>query len=131
MRAKHPCITTSASEASAFQYYVALLLLLGIQRYAELVRFDSRCACSSLQCLGNFGHANFLFCEPLKFINVGGSPWTHFYGLLRHFDSDFGKAVGFLSRRQMLATYKSFQKYVPVKARKHAGCASQSQHLAR
>jgi hypothetical protein len=75
------------------------ILFPGIQRYAELMRFDSGCACGSLQSLRNFGHANILFREPLKFINIGGSPRTQFYSLLSHFDSGFGEAASYHADR--------------------------------
>jgi hypothetical protein len=46
----------------------------GIEGYSKLVRLDRSCTNGSLQRLGNFGNAGFLFCQRFQFTHIGWGP---------------------------------------------------------
>jgi hypothetical protein len=46
----------------------------GIEGYSKLMRLHCRCTNGSLQRLGNFGNAGFLFRQRFQFTHIGWSP---------------------------------------------------------
>jgi hypothetical protein len=46
----------------------------GIEGYSKLMGLDRGCTDGSLQRLGNFGNADFLFCQRFQFTHIGWGP---------------------------------------------------------
>jgi hypothetical protein len=50
------------------------ILSPGVEGHSKLMRLDRGCTNGSLQRLGNFGNAGFLFCQRFQFTHVGWGP---------------------------------------------------------
>jgi hypothetical protein len=69
---------TCFNEENWAEFFARNRLPARIKRYTELMRLDRGRADGSLQCLGNSGNTDLLFCQRLQLAHIGWSPCTSY-----------------------------------------------------